>query len=165
MPVTDVFRFLIDALKPAVKNGLDEALKEGGKNLGKDAVEKAFQDHKAAPSQPVQPAAQPSKPAAPQPPAAPARLLIMRGQSAQAQVALTANGLLLGRESGYFDPDPNDTSISHKHARIFWYQGQFWIQDTQSRNGTKVNDQRIVNQQPLHRGDRIQIGNSTMQFQ
>ena len=50
-------------------------------------------------------------------------------------------------------------SISKRHARIFYQNGRFWLEDLGSTNGTKVGGRRIRGQTvPLESGVEIQFG-------
>ena len=51
----------------------------------------------------------------------------------------------------------NDMTVSRKHARIYWDQDSFVIEDTNSFNGLWVNG-RAVSSAKLAVGDEIQIG-------
>ncbi len=54
-------------------------------------------------------------------------------------------------------------SISRQHARIFARDGQFFLLDLNSANGTYVNDERIE-ERVLADGDRIRIGAVQLRF-
>jgi hypothetical protein len=52
----------------------------------------------------------------------------------------------------------NDSFLSAQHAILQW-DGQTWtIDDLQSRNGTRLNGQEVVQPSPLDYGDTIQVG-------
>ncbi|HBV99539.1 MAG: hypothetical protein JL50_13445 [Peptococcaceae bacterium BICA1-7] len=53
---------------------------------------------------------------------------------------------------------------SVEHAAFFGKDGQFWLEDRGSKNGTYLNDIRIDKPTVLADGDRIKIGDVTMQF-
>ncbi|MCA9555687.1 MAG: FHA domain-containing protein, partial [Myxococcales bacterium] len=52
-------------------------------------------------------------------------------------------GAVLGRERAKTDISLRDESISKRHARIFLDDGQWFLEDLNSSNGTYVDDQRI----------------------
>ncbi len=58
-------------------------------------------------------------------------------------------------------PDSNlilrDSRASRTHARIFVEEGEYWIEDCESRHGIFVNEQR-VSRSVLHNSDRIDFG-------
>ena len=51
----------------------------------------------------------------------------------------------------------DDRQISRRHARIFFMDGTFYIEDLQSKNGTYINHNRIYEITRLNEGDVIQI--------
>jgi pSer/pThr/pTyr-binding forkhead associated (FHA) protein len=52
----------------------------------------------------------------------------------------------------------NDKFVSGNHARIFIKNTDFMLEDLESTNGTKVNDERIEGKVILRVGDEIEIG-------
>ena len=56
-----------------------------------------------------------------------------------------------------------DESVSRRHARILCVEGQYVIEDLESRNGTFVNG-RQVRRQRLRVGDLIEIGYTKLRF-
>lgn len=57
----------------------------------------------------------------------------------------------------------DSAEVSRHHARIEFRDGRYWIIDLQSTNGTAVNGE-FGNEHPIDHGDRITLGNVTMQF-
>lgn len=51
-----------------------------------------------------------------------------------------------------------DTFCSTYHAHIGWRQGQWWLEDQQSRNGTLINQTLVTKPVVLSTGDVITIG-------
>ena len=71
---------------------------------------------------------------------------------------------IIGRASDTAITVP-DGSVSSKHARILRTETGFVIEDLQSRNGTYVNGERVVEgQRPLADGDLIRVGKVIMTF-
>ncbi len=52
----------------------------------------------------------------------------------------------------------DDTFVSQVHARVFRRDGDVWVEDLGSRNGTLVNGQPVTAAQRLRRGDTVQFG-------
>jgi len=51
----------------------------------------------------------------------------------------------------------NDQCISRRHARIFYSEGQLWVEDFDSDNGTYVNDRQVIAPTPLVDGCRLRF--------
>ena len=73
-----------------------------------------------------------------------------------------ASALSIGRARAN-DIVLDDVSISGQHCRIRPEDGGFVLHDLKSTNGTFVNDRR-VNRHILSDGDRVQVGETVMQF-
>jgi len=71
--------------------------------------------------------------------------------------------ITIGREHTN-DVQVEDSFTSHEHARLFYRNGQYWLEDLGSTNGTFVNGQKIKETTVLLSGDRIKIGGVTFQF-
>src|SRR5438067_1798552 len=50
------------------------------------------------------------------------------------------------------------SDISRQHAMIRYRSGRYWVEDLQTLNGTRVNEQLIDRATSLNQGDRIRIG-------
>lgn len=59
---------------------------------------------------------------------------------------------------------PNAT-VSSYHARLEQRDGEWWLIDLDSRNGTRLNDVPITRPAPLTAGDMIGIGQIELQFE
>lgn len=75
-------------------------------------------------------------------------------------------GFVLGRE------DPADwlialDSISRCHARVFWHEQAWWIEDLKSSNGTYLNATRLTpyQAQRLQSQDRVTLGKVSLRFE
>ena len=84
------------------------------------------------------------------------KLVAVSGFDDGLTIPLTEEGVQLGRsdECQVMLPSQN---VSRKHARVFLFQGQPYIQDLGSRNGVFVNGVR-VQQQGLAEGDSVAMG-------
>ncbi len=51
-----------------------------------------------------------------------------------------------------------DNTTSRMHAEVTCRDGQWYVHDLQSTNGTYLNGQKIVGETPIQEGDRIQLG-------
>ena len=58
----------------------------------------------------------------------------------------------------------DDTYASQIHARVFQRDGQFLVEDLGSTNGTYLNRHKVAGPMVVHRGDKVQIGNTVMEL-
>jgi pSer/pThr/pTyr-binding forkhead associated (FHA) protein len=65
--------------------------------------------------------------------------------------------LVIGREPACQVVIPG-TTVSKHHARIFPQNGAWYAEDTNSTNGTLLNDAPLLTPTRLHPGDRLRIG-------
>lgn len=108
--------------------------------------------------------------------AAHAQLVIERGRSAGKQFPLSDDDSQIGRwdaDGGIFpdvdlDADDPEAKVSRRHARIVLRNGQYFIEDLGSTNGTFINRGRRLlpgDRQPLRDGDEIIVGKTFLRFQ
>jgi DNA-binding NtrC family response regulator len=86
-------------------------------------------------------------------------LLLLTGPSAGRRYEV-ATEVTIGR-SPSCEIQINDDKVSRRHARVFLREGQAWLVDLDSRNGTLVNGELVAGEARLLPGDRIQIGEIT----
>jgi pSer/pThr/pTyr-binding forkhead associated (FHA) protein len=58
----------------------------------------------------------------------------------------------------------DDPFASSNHAMIIWRDGEWWVEDLGSHNGTFVNEVATLKAAQLHDGDYIGIGQTNLQF-
>ncbi|MFH1874960.1 MAG: FHA domain-containing protein [Pseudomonadota bacterium] len=89
---------------------------------------------------------------------------VLNGSAEGKKVYLTdeVNELLLGRDPNT-DFVINEFAISRKHVRITKRWGGIVVRDLESKNGTFVNNRRVV-EEFLHDGDRIALGTIVLLF-
>ena len=89
-----------------------------------------------------------------------AKLVVVGGEAKQAEVRLKTLPATIGRarEATLTLPHP---LVSRKHCEIFEENGQLYVKDLGSLNGTYVNNQRIDGQQPLAPEQLLTLGNVT----
>jgi sigma-B regulation protein RsbU (phosphoserine phosphatase) len=91
-------------------------------------------------------------------------LLITRAGKPQEIVHLDpAKTYTLGRAPGCQIPLA-DASISRQHAQVVAREDEWWVQDLQSKNGTKLNGEAIQKPERLKPGDRVEVGPCTLLF-
>ncbi|HKY04938.1 MAG TPA: FHA domain-containing protein [Blastocatellia bacterium] len=105
-----------------------------------------------------------------------ARLVIERGGRVGKEFLITGIETNIGRwdaDSGIFpdvdlDEDDPEAKISRRHARIINHNGQYFIEDLGSTNGTFVNRGRRLlpgKRQMLQNGDEVIVGKTFLKFQ
>ena len=96
------------------------------------------------------------------PPAEQHRGFVLARNGKDAQFPLKS-GMKMGR-SAACDVALGDASVSRLHARMVAQEGQWWVEDLNSRNGVQINGARIVERQVVKDGDLIQIGKVALMF-
>jgi pSer/pThr/pTyr-binding forkhead associated (FHA) protein len=102
-------------------------------------------------------------------------LIIDRGEAAGTEFALSKHESVIGRwdaDNGIFpdvdlDTVDNEAKVSRRHARVIRKEGQYFIEDLGSTNGTYVNRGRRLlpgTPQPLSDGDEIIVGKTFLRF-
>lgn len=85
-------------------------------------------------------------------------------EPATAQVFPLGEEVTIGRAPGCSVPLADDTFVSQLHARIYVREGQPFVEDLGSTNGTFLNRARLTQTMPLHRGDRLQVGQTVLEI-
>ena len=97
-------------------------------------------------------------------PSGPARLRVDQGSVDDQFIDLNRPLTVIGRRQGS-DVVIHDTNVSRMHAQIKRDGGRFLVEDTNSSNGTIVNDERIERPRELQSGDVIRIGDAVFVFE
>ena len=71
--------------------------------------------------------------------------------------------LTVGRAGGCGVMIPDDTFVSQLHARVFRRDGDLYVEDLGSTNGTYLNDKKITAAVAMRKGDKLKIGKTTME--
>ena len=105
-------------------------------------------------------------PPAPEPPPLPvavAHLAVYEGKTRRRIISLRPNMNELGRN----EINIADDMISRHHLRLYVANGQFGIEDLDSRNGTYLNNQPLPKgtRVTLRIGDLIRVGNTTLRLE
>lgn len=83
-------------------------------------------------------------------------LALLEGDSTRSW-RFTQPEVLVGRDAGS-DCRLDDRAISSHHARLAYRQGQWWVEDLGSRNGTFLNQERLTQPLVLASGDELRFG-------
>jgi pSer/pThr/pTyr-binding forkhead associated (FHA) protein len=70
----------------------------------------------------------------------------------------------IGRSPMNTIPIP-DSFASGQHALLTWREGQWWLQDRDSRNGTSLNDARMLSPTVVSAGDVIGVGRTRLKLE
>jgi pSer/pThr/pTyr-binding forkhead associated (FHA) protein len=73
------------------------------------------------------------------------------------------NEVTLGRAAGCQVPI-DDAYASQVHARVFHADGQWYVEDLGSTNGTYLNRHRVAGPMVVKRRDRVQIGGTVLEL-
>ncbi len=80
---------------------------------------------------------------------------------AQGRIMIGPQGVKIGSDrnpnNDVLIPYPQNSTVSRNHCRIYAENGQVWIEDLGSMNGTYINDTKIAKVQ-LKTGDQIKMG-------
>lgn len=88
-------------------------------------------------------------------------LTVLSGPNPGRVYAIDADGAALGR-GAEADARVDEGSLSRLHARVFRYQGLYFIEDLRSTNGSWVNGMPVDRPTELGEGDRIQLGKGVL---
>lgn len=77
--------------------------------------------------------------------------------------AIDRDRAIIGRNSDC-DVPLEVAAVSRRHAAIVREQDTFFVEDLESRNGTFLNDERVVHRTPLRDGDQLLICGQTFRF-
>lgn len=70
--------------------------------------------------------------------------------------------ITVGRAAGCQVP-VDDTYVSQLHARVFMRDGQLFVEDLGSTNGTYLNRVKVAGPMAMQKGDRLQVGNTVLE--
>jgi hypothetical protein len=92
------------------------------------------------------------------------RLRVIEPAETKGQTYDLADELTVGRAGGC-QITLDDTYVSQLHARVFRRDGQLYVEDLGSTNGTYLNRKKVTAPIAIRRGDRLQIGKTVMELQ
>jgi pSer/pThr/pTyr-binding forkhead associated (FHA) protein len=70
----------------------------------------------------------------------------------------------VGRDAGN-DIVLNDEAASAKHAIVSFADGEWWLEDAGSTNGTVLNGSRIWDRERFHYGDEVAVGRIALRLE
>ncbi|MDZ4826415.1 MAG: FHA domain-containing protein [Actinomycetota bacterium] len=86
------------------------------------------------------------------------RIVIRQPAAAAGTECWVEGDVTIGRGAGCSLVIPGDTFVSQVHARVYERDGQLWVEDLGSTNGTLVNNLSLGEPARLRKGDNFQIG-------
>jgi hypothetical protein len=89
------------------------------------------------------------------------RLVVNEPKSERGQSFTITADSTIGRGGGCTVPITFDTFASQVHAKASPRDGDLWIEDIGSTNGTIVNGKRIEHPVKLRKGDKVKVGETT----
>ncbi len=92
------------------------------------------------------------------------RLRVIEPADTKGQTYELADELTVGRAAGC-QITLDDTFVSQLHARVFRRDGQLFVEDLGSTNGTFLNRKKVTAPIAMRKGDRLQIGKTVMELQ
>ncbi|MDZ4833624.1 MAG: FHA domain-containing protein [Candidatus Melainabacteria bacterium] len=81
------------------------------------------------------------------------------------KIPLRSTKVKIGRDPSNQVVIPDDTFTSRHHAWITFEEGDFWIEDLGSTNGSLLNGHPVVKRQVLSAGDKIRVGHTELTFE
>ena len=92
-----------------------------------------------------------------------ARLAIQKGPMSGRSYRFHQDVTTIGRINGN-DLVISERTVSRRHARLWFAEGRWYLEDLQSANGTLVNNMRIFQPVALNDGDVINFGDEVVVF-
>ena len=92
------------------------------------------------------------------------RLRVIEPPETKGQTYDLVDELTVGRAGGC-QITLDDTYVSQLHARVFRRDGQLYVEDLGSTNGTFLNRKKVTAPIAIRKGDRLQIGKTVMELQ
>jgi hypothetical protein len=93
----------------------------------------------------------------------PVRLVVLDPIGKKGLEFALGDEVTVGRAGGCAVHLEDDSFVSQLHARLFRRDGQLFVEDLGSTNGTFVNDHKVTAPVAVRKGDRIQFGRTTME--
>jgi hypothetical protein len=92
-----------------------------------------------------------------------ARLKVVEPAEQSGRAYDLADELTVGRAAGC-QITLDDTYASQLHARIFRKDGELFVEDLGSTNGTYLNRKKVTAPVAIRKGDRLQVGKTVMEL-
>jgi pSer/pThr/pTyr-binding forkhead associated (FHA) protein len=93
----------------------------------------------------------------------PERVRILEPAERRGQEFELGDELTVGRAAGCSVSIPDDTFVSQLHARVFRRDGDLWVEDLGSTNGTFLNDKKVSAPAVMRKGDMLKVGKTVLE--
>jgi pSer/pThr/pTyr-binding forkhead associated (FHA) protein len=94
----------------------------------------------------------------------PEKLVVLEPAELQGVEFPLADEMTVGRAAGCGVALPDDTFVSQLHARVFRREGDLYIEDLGSTNGTYLNGKKVSAASVMRKGDRVQVGRTSLEL-
>ncbi len=94
---------------------------------------------------------------------APTRVVIIDGPDKDRGAPLTGAPVTFGRGSDCTVP-LSDEYVSTKHARLMFHDGQWYVEDLGSTNGTYLGNERLTRSMPVGPRSRVRLGKTVFEL-
>jgi pSer/pThr/pTyr-binding forkhead associated (FHA) protein len=92
-----------------------------------------------------------------------ARLLVVEPAARKGATLGVDREITFGRAAGCTVSVPDDAYMSQVHARVYMSEGDVFVEDLDSTNGTFINGERVHGTRQLFHGDRLQVGHTVLE--
>lgn len=90
------------------------------------------------------------------------RLALLDASGARREFVVT-DEVTIGRGGGCAISLPDDTFVSTLHARVFVHDGDLWLEDLGSTNGTRVDGNPVTAALRLRKGASVEVGTTKLE--
>jgi pSer/pThr/pTyr-binding forkhead associated (FHA) protein len=93
----------------------------------------------------------------------PLKLKVVDPPQRRGRVFELGEEVTVGRSPGCAVSLEDDTFTSSVHARVYRRNGELWLEDLGSTNGTWLNDAKVGSPERLQSGDHVKIGSTILE--
>lgn len=92
-----------------------------------------------------------------------ARLIVVEPSARKGATLGVDREITFGRAAGCTVSVPDDAFMSQVHARVYMDDGDVFVEDLDSTNGTFINGERVNGSRQLFHGDKLQVGHTVLE--
>lgn len=94
----------------------------------------------------------------------PEKLVVLEPAERKGVEFALSDEMTVGRATGCGVALSDDTFVSQLHARVFRRDGEMFVEDLGSTNGTYLNGKQVSAASVMRKGDRVQVGRTTLEL-